>query len=77
MISDELKKLILGILNLDDFDLSFDTVAFEVPGWDSLNHINLIIAIEKYYNIQFKSIEVLRLKSIGDLQSLINSKLFK
>lgn len=75
MISDELKTIILSALKLDAFDFRDETVASEVPGWDSLNHVNVILAVEKHYNIRFKNMEILRLQSIGDLQKLINSKL--
>jgi len=75
MISDELKKVILNVLELDDFDMKDETTADQVPGWDSLNHINVILAIEKEYNLKFKGLEILRIKNIGELQQLINSKL--
>ena len=74
MISNELKNLILNTLKLDDFDFKDETIAPEVPGWDSLNHINVILAVEKHYKIRFKNLEVLRLKNIGELQELVNSK---
>ena len=77
MISDELKKVILNVLELDDFDMKDETTADQVPGWDSLNHINVILAIEKEYNLKFKGIEILKIKNIGELQQLINSKLQK
>ena len=75
MISDELKKVILNTLKLDEFDFKDETIAPQVPGWDSLSHVNVILAVEKHYNIRFKNLEILRLKNIGDLQKLINSKL--
>lgn len=77
MISPELKKVILNELNLDDFDLQEETVAPDVPGWDSLNHVNIILAVENKFAVKFKSYEVLRLKNVGDLQKLLNSKLGK
>ena len=77
MISQELKKVILNELNLDDFNFQDETIAPEVPGWDSLNHINIILAVEKSFNVKFKSYEVLRLKNVGDLQKLLDSKLGK
>lgn len=77
MISQELKKVILEQLDLDDFDLQDETIAPQVPGWDSLNHINIILAVEKHFGIKFKSVELLRLKSVGDLQKLVDSKLGK
>lgn len=75
MISDKLKKTILNELNLDDFDFQDDSTADQVPGWDSLSHINVILAVEKEFNIRFKPYELLKLKNIGELQSLVNSKL--
>ena len=75
MISDELKKVIIDALKLDDFDIKDETVASQVPGWDSLSHINVILAVEKYFNIRFNNREVLRLKNVGDLERLVTSKL--
>ncbi|HOI28736.1 MAG TPA: acyl carrier protein [Melioribacteraceae bacterium] len=77
MISNELKQVILKQLNLDDFDLKDETIAPEVPGWDSLNHINIILAVEEKFGVKFKSYELLRLKCVGDLQKLLDSKLNK
>ena len=75
MISDKLKKTILNELKLDDFDFQDNTTAEQVPGWDSLSHINVILAVEQDFNIRFKPYELLKLKNVGELQSLVNSKL--
>lgn len=75
MISDELKTAILGALKLDDWELTDSTVAAEVPGWDSLNHVNVVLAVEKHFGVRFRNIEALRLKNVGDLQSLVDSKI--
>lgn len=77
MISTELKQVILKQLNIDNFDFQDDTTAPQVPGWDSLNHINIILAVEEYFKVRFKSYELLRLKCAGDLQQLLDSKLGK
>jgi acyl carrier protein len=74
MISDRLKKIILHQLKLNDFDLRDETAAFQVPGWDSLNHVIIIAAIEKEYGVRFAITEILRLKNIGDLQTLLDNK---
>jgi len=76
MISERLKKTICDELELeiDDVEIKNETLASEVPGWDSLNHVNVILAIENNYNLRFKGIEVLKCKNIGDLQNLIISK---
>jgi acyl carrier protein len=75
MVSDKLKKIISEELELDNFDFKDETTADQVPGWDSFNHINVILAVEKAYEIRFKGLEILRVKNIGELQNLIDSKI--
>ena len=75
MITDRLKAELLRVLALEDFDFEDTTLANSVPGWDSLKHIEVIAAIERAYAVRFKTLEVLRLKNIGDLQRLVDSKL--
>lgn len=77
MVTEELKKVILKQLNLDEFEMNDETVAPEVPGWDSLSHVNIIVAVEEHFKVKFKSMEVLKLKNVGDLQKLVNLKLSK
>jgi acyl carrier protein len=75
MISESLKKIVLRELDLDYFDFNDETTANMVPGWDSLSHIQIIVAIEKNYKIKFKGIEILKIKNMGELQGLIYTKL--
>lgn len=74
MITNELKTVLLSALRLDDWDVQDETLASEIPGWDSLNHVNVIVAVERHFNVSFTTAEVLKLKSIGDLQRLITAK---
>jgi len=74
MISDRLKQVILNQLKLKNFELTQDTKAYQVPGWDSLNHAIILAAIEKEYDIHFIIAEILGLKNLGDLQNLVDSK---
>jgi acyl carrier protein len=74
MIADELKAVILKVLELEDWDITDQTKASEVPGWDSLNHVNVMLAIEKHFAVRFKNMEIFRLANVGDLQRLLDSK---
>jgi acyl carrier protein len=74
MISDRLKEVILTVLELPDFNLEEDTTANMVPKWDSLSHLSIITAIEAEYAVKFRATEILKLKTIGDLQRLVDSK---
>jgi acyl carrier protein len=72
MITDRLKRTILLQLGLDDFDLRDDTVAGEVPGWDSLSHVTVVSAVESEYGVRFKTLDLLKLRNVGDLQALVD-----
>jgi acyl carrier protein len=74
MISQRLKAVILKELGLEDFDLHDEILANQVPGWDSLSHIRILTAIENEYKITFRILEIMKLKKLGDLQFLIDSK---
>jgi len=73
-VSDRLKTVILRELDLDDFELRFDTTADQVPGWDSLSHVRILKAVETEYKVRFSTLEVLRLKDVGALQTLVDAK---
>ena len=60
------------------FILNNRLTADDVDGWDSLAHINLIIAIEKRLGVKFATAEISRLKeagkNVGDLLDLVARK---
>ncbi len=74
MISEKLRKVILAELELDDWDLQDDTTAGMVPGWDSLSHVRIISAVEDAFGVRFKTAEIVRLQSLGELQALVERK---
>lgn len=74
MISAKLKQVILAELGLDDFPFDAQTRACDVPGWDSLRHVSVIMAVENAFGVRLRTAEVLRLRTIGDLQRLLDSK---
>lgn len=75
MISEKLKNLILRELNLSDYNLQDNTLAKDVPGWDSLKNFTIILAIEEEFGVKFLTEEILSIKNVGDLQKLIDSKM--
>jgi acyl carrier protein len=74
MISDRLRKVILQVLHLQDFDLRDDTTAAQVPGWDSLTHVSILAAVEQEYGFRFRTMEVIRLRNVGELQAIVDRK---
>ena len=60
-----------------DYEIVVDrtTSAPDVEGWDSLTHINLIVAIEREFKIRFTTAEVQGMKNVGDLIDSIAGKI--
>jgi acyl carrier protein len=51
-----------------------DMTAADVDGWESLTHINLVVAVEKEFHVRFTTAEVRNLKNVGDFIALIGRK---
>jgi acyl carrier protein len=48
--------------------------AADVPTWDSLSNINMIVAVEKAFGVKFSIKDVRALKNVGELLALIKRK---
>lgn len=49
--------------------------ANDVEGWDSMSHMQLIVAVEKEFGIKISGADVMRMKNVGDLIQLIDNKI--
>jgi acyl carrier protein len=65
------------IFGNQDIHLTRETTANDVAGWDSLMHINLIVAVEKEFRVRFTTLEVMSLNNVGDLADTITRKVKK
>ena len=61
---------------LNDKNLTIDTgtTADQVDGWDSFNHINIVVALEQHFSVKFKTAEIESLRNVGELVALIGRK---
>lgn len=62
-------------LDNDDIVLTDETTADDVEEWDSLSHVQLIVAIEKAFAIKFTSNEILSWNNVGELIDSIEKRL--
>jgi acyl carrier protein len=73
-VDDRLQEIFRDVLNDPALELTEGTTAAELPGWDSLAHINVLFAIEETFGVQFGTGEFGRLESIGDLKRTLAAK---
>jgi acyl carrier protein len=75
----ELQEIFRQVFDDPTIVLRDDMTATDVEGWDSVTHIDLLIAVERALGIKFATAEMSRLKepdqNIGSFVRLIESKL--
>lgn len=70
----QVQDVFRDILDEESLTLTRETMANDVDGWDSLTHIQLIVAIEKKFNVRFSSKEILSWKNVGELLDSLHPK---
>lgn len=63
------------VLDNDSLVIVYETTAEDVEDWDSLTHIQLVVAVEKHFNIRFTSSEIQSFKNVGEMCEAIIVKL--
>lgn len=75
MNESEIREKLTGVFRsvFDDPALTVrdETRASDVAGWDSLTHVQLIVAVEKAFGVRFTTKAVQGLACVGDLVALI------
>ena len=71
----EVTQLVRETLRDASIQLRYETTAREVKNWDSLNHIEIIVAVEKHFGIKFNFAELQRFKNIGQMCDSIVKRL--
>jgi acyl carrier protein len=71
---DHLKEIMWDVFDDDSIEPTETMKAEDVDGWDSISHIRLIVSIEKQFKVKFTNAEVEKLRNVGDLLKVINSK---
>ena len=62
------------VFDNDDIVVTPSLTAEDVPEWDSLTHVRLILAVQKAFNVKFSAAQISNLKNVGDLMDLIRAK---
>ncbi len=73
----EVNRIMCEVFKNPSIHLKYETTAPEVEGWDSLNHIELILTLEKHFKIRFNFAELQKFKNVGELCDNIVAKLAK
>lgn len=71
----EFNGIVRDVLNNGAVQLNYQTTTQDVPEWDSLHHVEIIVAAEKHFKIRFNFAELQRFNNVGEMCDSIVAKL--
>ena len=73
-VYEKMNEIFRNVFDDDSIELEDETNADDIEDWDSLEQINLIVAIENEFEMMFDMAEVANLANVGEMVDLILSK---
>ncbi len=73
-VYEQVNEVFATIFDDVEIKINDETTSDDIEDWDSLEHINLVVAIEKRFNIRFDMSEVNKLNNVGEMVDIILSR---
>lgn len=70
-LTDRVRELVADTLQMPKEQVKDDSTAESLPAWDSLNHLNIILAIEQDFDIALPPEEMERMTGIESIVTVI------
>jgi acyl carrier protein len=74
-ILNQVRVIAADVFAVDAKTLSADSSPEQVEAWDSVQHLNLVLALEEKYRIQFEPEEMEGMNNLGRVAALLGSKI--
>ena len=73
-IEQRVRQVMTLVFNLPDGAVGGDASIMQTPGWDSLGHANLMLAVEEEFEVTLSPDEVVDLQSLEDIVTFLEAK---
>ena len=70
-IFDQLNEVFRDVFDDESITVDDDTTADDIEDWDSLEHINLLSAVEEQFGVKFNMGQIVTLKNVGEMVDVI------
>ncbi len=72
---DQLRGIASDIFGVPAAKITADSSPETIETWDSMQHLNLVLAIEEKFGVQLAPEEIEEMKSVGAIAALVQKKL--
>ena len=73
-VFERLNKVFRDVFDDDDITVTETTTSADIADWDSLEHINLVAAVEQEFGMKFTMGQVVTMKNVGEMVDIILQK---
>ena len=73
--SDRIKSVMAVVFEIDANSIQDDAAPGSIENWDSIRHMNLIVALEEEFNFEFSDDEITDLLSYQLIESIVSQKI--
>ena len=73
-VFERLNKVFRDVFDDDDITVTETTTSADIDDWDSLEHINLVAAVEQEFGMKFTMGQVVTMKNVGEMVYIILQK---
>tara|TARA_B100000700_G_scaffold137972_1_gene153987 strand:+ start:88 stop:321 length:234 start_codon:yes stop_codon:yes gene_type:complete len=74
LITKKLQKILIGFFKNKELKIKNNTKIKDIKGWDSLNHVKIIVLLEKKFKMKFSGDQIYKIKNINDILKNIIKK---
>ncbi len=73
-IYERLNHVFQDVFDDENIKVNENTTADDIEDWDSLEHINLVVAVEQEFGMKFNMSEVTTMKNVGDMAKIVQER---
>ena len=73
-ILEQVSRIVAETLDIDDLRLDPTMSAADIPGWDSLTNVQIMVAVERAFGVRFRTGDIAGMANVGELVARVEAK---
>jgi acyl carrier protein len=73
-VNQDIQNLVADVLQMPAAAITADVAMKDLDAWDSLKHMELVVAVEQNFQIQLTFDEILMMQSVGAIENVLRQR---